>query len=634
VAAVGNDASPAGARALVRALHRALRDTAGQSSLVERFEELTKVLYCRLTDRDGAVFGEGAGGLPGRIRRHFRARVQARRGLFPVGYRTIRLTDTALAHVGEVLARSKAGATDRDLAGHAYEELVRHTFEKGDHQQFFTPPEIVSFVVEMVRPALRGRVLDPASGTGGFLTEVARRCPRAALTLHAIEIDPRLAWVTGLNLELTGSRGFEVACLGGAGTLGKGVRDRFGAFDVILTNPPFGSDLSQKAALRALELGRGHGARRRGVLFLERCLDLLTPGGTLAIILDDGVLNAAGNQDARALLLERADVQAVVSLPTTTFMPYASVKASVVVARKRRDGARRGRASCYFGAADTVGKKPNGEPRFRLDPATGQLALDSDLPAVLAGWRRKEDRGFRVEIPGPRDVGFTADGLRLDLAYHHPARCGAAATLVRSRHPCLTLGEICGLRRESVTPARACPNDEIVFLGLKDIEAGTGACAPGVVHGATLTTAARRFHPGDILYARLRPELRKVALVSGPPGGGLASAECLVLTPRARTDGAWVLHHELLAAMLRSDLAYGQIVHLVTGIGRPRIHQRAVLAMRLPVPSSAAQARMLARYRGGVAAAAKLDRQCAQAAGRAAVTRQAAVDRLTADLLG
>ena len=69
--------------------------------------------------------------------------------------------------------------------------------------------------------------------------------------------------------------------------------------DIILTNPPFGSDLSDKADISRYQLGEGKSSRRRGILFIERCIYWLKPGGRLGIIIEDSVLNGVSNEDVR-----------------------------------------------------------------------------------------------------------------------------------------------------------------------------------------------------------------------------------------------------------------------------------------------------------------------------------------------
>ena len=88
-----------------------------------------------------------------------------------------------------------------------------------------------------------------------------------------------------------------------------------------------------------MRLGRGRQSRRRGILFIERCWELLRPGGLLAIIIDEGVLNLSHADDVRSYVLQHFDIGAVVSLPESAFQPYASVNASILLMRKRARGA-------------------------------------------------------------------------------------------------------------------------------------------------------------------------------------------------------------------------------------------------------------------------------------------------------
>ena len=269
-------------------------------------------------------------------------------------------------------------------------------------------------------------------------------------------------------------------------------------------------------------------------------------------MLDEGVLNAPSATDARQLLLARAKVRAVVSLPETTFQPYASVKASVLVLER----AGRARGPCFFARAEKVGRRPSGEALHRINAATGKLELDDDLPGIAAAWRT---RGR-----GPADgdgswflgeVDAAATDARLDVPFHDPSRRRAAQALHASPHPLRDLGELCELRHDSAVPAAELEGEEVVHVGLSAIETRTGRCRPTVVPAESVKSSVRRFFAGDVLYARLRPELRKVCLA---PCAGWASAECLVLVPRRTGPGLpFLLHPELLALLLRSDLAFG-----------------------------------------------------------------------------
>ena len=345
-----------------------------------------------------------------------------------------------------------AGVSD-DLKGLVYEEIIRNTFDKGDNQQFFTPRPIVEFMVRMLSPFMAGKICDPACGTGGFLLYVQKFLRQQGLhdhaTLTGFEIDERLAWAAGVNLDMYDSAcRFRVSHLNSAGSLGHCLNSETGTMDTIVTNPPFGSDLSGREALNEFALGQGKTSRRRGVLFIERCLDLLKPGGVVGIIIDDSVLNGPSNVDTRNLILERSYPMAIVSLPETAFMPYASVKASILFLQKRRpDQLNQGDdPPTFFAHAATIGRKPNGEPLMRTEPLTGKMVLDSSLPELLTIWENLQadypehvegthQQFFRAKVPHITEETFERDGFRLDPAYHQPARRQSGQALRSSQHP-------------------------------------------------------------------------------------------------------------------------------------------------------------------------------------------------------
>ena len=141
-------------------------------------------------------------------------------------------------------------------------------FDKSDNQQYFTPYQVVDFMVQMSIPFIRGVVCDPACGTAGFLNKVGELCPEVSLL--GLEVDDRLAWVSNLNLLIHGNDDFKVMSLANGGSLGPESHPYFGSADVIITNPPFGSDYSDSVILSNFALGRNHSSRRRGILFLEQ----------------------------------------------------------------------------------------------------------------------------------------------------------------------------------------------------------------------------------------------------------------------------------------------------------------------------------------------------------------------------
>ena len=624
---------------------------------------MTKIIYCKIYDEKETALGikepvfciqkgDKDQIVAARIRLQFLDLVDRHRNIFPERFSILNLEDSTIRKLVEELNCYRLASVSDDLKGLLYEEIIRNTFDKGENQQFFTPRPVVEFMVQAMDAWLVGQICDPACGTGGFLLQVQKhfeqREGEGEATLLGFEIDERLSWVAGVSLDMHDPiYPFEVSHINSSGSLGEDLKPFFGTIDLILTNPPFGSDFSDKGVLCEFELGQGKTSRRRGVLFIERCLDLLKPGGVVGIVIDDGVLNAPSNTDTRRMILERSQPLAIVSLPDTAFMPYASVKSSVLFLQKHKEdwaGSTEGYLT-FFAHAEVVGRRPNGEPQWCHDSDSGKMVLDSDLPEILAMWQQGPMESlsqhslpsgrqcFWARIPAIEDDSFPKDAFRIDAAYHHPARRQAEEALVLSRHPLKSLKELCDLRNEAAVPAKDFGEEEITYVGLANIESQTGAYLPAMVCGSTLKSSVKRFVSGDILFAKMRPSLRKVCLIGDDIDEGFASSECLVLTPKfdPTFDSPQMLP-SLMAILMRSDLVYGQLMHLVTGIGRPRLNKADVLKVQLPVPSLIEQRRILALYRDSDAAARSLfeesDRALREAGQILAHARRSLIDEI------
>lgn len=633
VAASGAVETDVDVRRLVARLHRTLRDLDGPANLMERFDELTKLLMAHAHSRGfqelrGASVRETGRG----ARRAYASALEAASLEVPRGFRRMQLNDRCVHAVLETLADVDTTRVHGDLHGLVYEEMVRDIFEKGANQQFFTPHTVVRCMVEMVRALkVRGAVCDPASGTGGFLIEMLRqRAPFETYT--ALEIDPRLAWVTGNNLALHGCSAYTSLCLPRGGSLGPDAARDAGTFDAIVTNPPFGSDYSDREGLGKFVLGRGRSSRRRGVLFVERCLDMLREGGVLAIVLDDGVLHHPSNEDARRMMLARAEVLGVVSLPATTFRPYASVESSIVVLRKSARPSRR--RATFFAKAEHVGKKNNGGEDIVYD-AQGHPRLNDDLTEIAARWRRahgrrpwtKDERCFRANLRDALRGDDTAHAHRMDFAFHHPARALVRTALATNAARLVRLADLCEEVNGLVVPATAMSQQRVPYTGLAHIRSNSERYRQVHVPADSLKSAVRRYAPGDVLFSRMRPNLRKcVAIVDDMPG--FCSSECVVLRPRdARVDP------RVLAAILRSDFVYGQLVHHITGIGRPRISVKNLRALKIPAPFDVQRGGAWRAFTRSMSSAQDLAREAETMRQRSLEQERTSVDDLVAALL-
>jgi len=304
----------------------------------------------------------------------------------------LKLRGDALKLCAAALEPLSLSHTDLDAVDAAFEYLVNPE-QKGQKGQYFTPRTVIKMAVKMLNPDDGEKVIDPACGSAGFLIHTIRHVQQkngwsldkvyryANDYLYAVDFDDRLKKVAKTMMIIAGdgkANVFGVNALdprqwqnspaaAKIGPFSKEVRD--GDFDVVLTNPPFAGKVSGKSQLAAFDLyelaltgalkadededenadeqeetevkGKGKkrgkktvGGMKRDVLFLERCLDLLKPGGRMAIVLPQGNLNNAGTRVLRDYVSRRARLLAVVGLPYNTFKPFTNTKTSVVFLQK------------------------------------------------------------------------------------------------------------------------------------------------------------------------------------------------------------------------------------------------------------------------------------------------------------
>jgi type I restriction enzyme M protein len=388
--------------------------------------------------------------------------------LFETGER-LKLHGDALRLCASALEPLSLMHSDLEVMDAAFEYLVNPE-QKGQKGQYFTPRPVVQMAVEMLKPQDGEKVIDPACGSGGFLihsllsvrTENAWSASDAYRYaneyLYGVDFDDKLVRVAKMSMIVAGdgkANIFRVNSLDvrawqnspaatRIGQFGRDVMD--GDFDLVLTNPPFSGKVSGRTQLAAFDLfelaSRGMLASgdeddepaepagendspatngryrnvtsmKRDILFLERGLDLLRPGGRMAIVLPQGNLNNVGLAGLREYLLSRARLLAVVGLHFYTFRPFASIKTSVVFLQKwgREAGDPEPDYPVFMAVSGRPGKDNRGRYIYRHD-GEGRLldeygvpvvesnrpaAVDSDLKEIasaFAAWTEENELSF------------------------------------------------------------------------------------------------------------------------------------------------------------------------------------------------------------------------------------------------
>lgn len=389
--------------ALLFAFRRCHNYIAGNQGLQkpEAFWELLKIIFCKITDErsDELTFyatTEERQSLNGQLKVKTRldklfADVRRKYGNIFKQNEVIELEPRVLSYVVSQLQSYSLLDSETDVKGKAYEEVVGSNL-RGDRGEFFTPRNVCKMAVQMLDPEPKHFILDPACGTGGFLTiamnhalrkiEAAERkkwrnlesptereqrekfnkIQEYALShITGIDFNPNLVKAAKMNMVMNndGSGGlFQGNSLDRAVRWSKELRDRnlMGKVDMVFTNPPFGSkiqiddpgildqfdlayqwyydDQNDVWAIREPRILQK--SQPPEILFIERCVQFLKPGsGIVAIVLPDAILGAPGLGYVREWILQNTRVLASIDLHADTFQPKNSTQTSVLVLQRK-----------------------------------------------------------------------------------------------------------------------------------------------------------------------------------------------------------------------------------------------------------------------------------------------------------
>jgi type I restriction enzyme M protein len=397
------------------------------------------------------------------------------------GNEEITLSDRALAFIVSELAKYDFTRTDVDAKGVAYQELVGVNL-RGDRGQYFTPRGVVRLVVEMLDPKENETVLDPACGTGGFLVatlahllkrfreeqdcQIGAESTSDFLTVHerlkeyasnqvfGADFDPFLIRASQMNMVMAGDGRGHIYHLnslefpnGHTADLDKARKEiKLGTFDIVMTNPPFGSDIpiTDKDILEQYELAhnweadgeggfRNTGVRKSSVapeiLFVERCIKWLKPGaGRMGIVLPDGVLGNPAAEYIRWWIMREAQVLASVDLPVEAFIAEANVNilTSLLFLRRKSEEEKRAEAlggaqeyPVFMAVADKVGFDRRGNKLYKRTPDGEEIVEPRQhTERIRIGGRIVERTLTRSEKIEDNDLPVIAEKYREFLKEH------------------------------------------------------------------------------------------------------------------------------------------------------------------------------------------------------------------------
>lgn len=389
---------------------------------------------------------------------------------------SIKLQPRSLAYIVGELQRYSFLSTNIDVKGKAYEELVGANL-RGDRGEFFTPRNVQKMTIQMLAPKVTDKILDQSCGTGGFLviamnevikileqeagvTNQSEAWMREALNgkirdtakqnFFGIDINPDLVKATKMNMVMNNDGSgniFRQDSLLHPHQWQSDFKKEFakaldidpadlrnehslGYFDVIATNPPFGSKLPIKdeETLRQYQLGHVWQATENGwepteqlqtsappeILFIERCWQFLKPGGRMGIVLPDAILGAPGLTYVRHWMIQHCRIVASIDLHPDTFQPRNGTQTSVLILQKKTE-AEINRSTIndyeiFMAQVKAIGHDKRGNTTYRRNEEGEEILVPTNPESIPLIERTATGEGVARPLP-PQKVEDDDTGL-------------------------------------------------------------------------------------------------------------------------------------------------------------------------------------------------------------------------------
>jgi len=288
---------------------------------------------------------------------------------------------------------------DKDTKGDLYEYMLGKIASAGQNGQFRSPRHIIGLMVAMVAPTPKDLFCDPACGTCGFHVAVAEYLVKhysdiifkdAAArrrfneeTFHGYDFDSTMLRIGSMNMLLHGVENPDIRY---KDSLAESDEDDTEKYSLVLANPPFAGSLDFEST--AKDLQRIVKTKKTELLFMALFLRMLQTGGCAAVIVPDGVLfgSSKAHQQIRKILVEDQKLQAVISMPSGVFKPYAGVSTAILLFTKTNSS---GTDPVWFYDMQADG--------FSLDDKRSPQPDKSDLPNILKRWSSLETEKLDTE---------------------------------------------------------------------------------------------------------------------------------------------------------------------------------------------------------------------------------------------
>ena len=309
-------------------------------------------------------------------------------------------TSALLAKVVDLLA--DVNMDDQDTKGDIYEYMLGKIASAGQNGQFRTPRHIIKMIVDLMQPKPTDTICDPACGTAGFLVaaseyltehhsseifataETAKRYSEE--TFFGYDFDSTMLRIGSMNMML---HGVENPHIENRDSLSEEHSHIESKYSLILANPPFAGSLDADSCAKNLQSVIK--TKKTELLFLALFLRLLKTGGRAAVIVPDGVLFGSSNahKTLRQRIVEKQKLEAIISMPSGVFKPYAGVSTAIMIFTKTESS---GTDKVWFYDMQADGYSLD-DKRSELD---GSLHSNNNIPDILARWNNLSQEAARA----------------------------------------------------------------------------------------------------------------------------------------------------------------------------------------------------------------------------------------------
>lgn len=302
---------------------------------------------------------------------------------------------------------------DRDTQGDIYEYLLSKLQTSGTNGQFRTPRHIINMIVELMKPTPEDTIIDPAMGSAGFLvsaSEYLRKNHNDLFLVQGLKEHFHNTMFYGNDMDTTMLRiGAMNMMLHGVDAPNIEYRDSLSEdnkeaekYTLVLANPPFKGSLDYESVSNdLLKIAK---TKKTELLFLSLFLRILKPGGRSAVIVPDGVLFGSSNahKAIRKEIIDNNKLEAIISMPSGVFKPYAGVSTGIMIFTKTGTG---GTENVWF-----YDMKADG---YSLDDKRTPIE-ENDIPEIIARFgnlqgeaeRKRTEQSFFVPVDEIREQGY------------------------------------------------------------------------------------------------------------------------------------------------------------------------------------------------------------------------------------